>query len=126
MAQPKRDITAEEIAIGNRLKKLRNAKGMTQIELVKRLQKNLGGKIAQSYISDWEAGRMRLHGELIIELCRILETDANTLLGTDHPLLSKRMGDVLGGMTALPKRQQEVLIKQFKALLDERLEENDS
>lgn len=92
---------------------------MTQKELVKRLQSKFGDKIAQSYVSDWESGRMRLHGELIVELCRILDTDANTLLGTDHPQLSKRMATVLDGMTELPKRQQEVLIKQFKALLDD-------
>lgn len=121
MTQPKRDITAEEQAIGARLKKLRKAK-MTQTELVKRLQHKFGNKIAQSYVSDWEAGRMRLHGELIVELCRILETDANTLLGTDHPLLSKRMAGVLDDMQTLPKRQQEVLIKAFKELLAERLE----
>lgn len=96
---------------------------MTQKELVKRLQHTFGDKIAQSYVSDWESGRMRLHGELTVELCRILETDANTLLGTNHPQLSKRMTGVLDGMTELPKRQQEVLIKQFKALLDERLDQ---
>jgi len=120
LTQIKRDITEAEKAIGKNLKKVRKVR-MTQVELVKRLQDKLGDKVAQPAISDWESGRLRLHGELILELCRILETDANTLLGAEHPLLSKRMTGVLADMTQLPKRQQEVLIKQFKLLIDEKL-----
>lgn len=92
---------------------------MTQSELVTALQKQLNTGVGQSAVSDWEAARKRLHGELIVSLCTILEVDANTLLDVRNPHLSTKVDRLLESLAKKPKRDQGELIKRFLQILNE-------
>jgi len=55
--------------------RLRRERGITQVELAEILG------IAQPMVSAYENGGLRLHGELIVELTKILDVSADQLLG---------------------------------------------
>lgn len=61
--------------IGARLAQLRRERGFTQVELARKL------RVGQSVVSDYERGRKRLHGQLIVKLARILGVTSDELLG---------------------------------------------
>src|SRR5688572_25605444 len=65
----------KEESIGGRLSRLRRERGITQVELAEILG------VAQPMVSGYERGSLRLHGELIVELTKILDVTADQLLG---------------------------------------------
>ena len=71
-----RTRTSKE-TIGQRLGRLRRERGITQAELAEQLD------IVQPVISDYERGELRLHGQLIIDLVRILKVSSDELLGLE-------------------------------------------
>ena len=74
----KHDKLAAEI--GARLAQLRKEKGITQAERL---------DISQPMASDYERGKLRLHGELIIQLSEILGVSADEILGISPPKAAK-------------------------------------
>lgn len=101
--------------IGQRLARLRKERGITQKELASELG------VTQSHVSEWERGNLRLHGELIARLARILGVSADELLGlsaTDKRSLSnRRLARRLQSFDKLPKRDQEALLRTIDAFL---------
>jgi ribosome-binding protein aMBF1 (putative translation factor) len=63
-------IQDKEEAIGGRLARLRRERGITHVELAEMLG------VAQPMISGYERGSLRLHGELSVELTKILDVTA--------------------------------------------------
>lgn len=59
----------------NRIKELRKAKGITQVQLCKKLG------IFQSSLSLWESGKFEPDLKSVFKLCEILECTADYLLG---------------------------------------------
>lgn len=111
-----RSKTQQE-TIGERLARMRRERGLTQADVAERLG------IVQPVVSDYERGELRLHGQLIIELTRILGVTADELLGLGG---SKRNGSVknrrwlkrMQQLERLPKRDQEALVRTIDAFLD--------
>lgn len=111
------------IEIGKRLAALRKARGVTQVELAEALG------IAQANMSDYERGRLRLHGELIQQITHYLDVSADELLGTgahngkagtggpQRATRSKRLRERLEQIEALPKRDRDALLRTINTFL---------
>ena len=63
--------------VGENLKAARKAKGITQMELSRELQKY------QSDYSEYETGKVQLDYEKIVYLCKRLDITPNDLFGFD-------------------------------------------
>lgn len=101
--------TKQEIAAGKRLRVARELKGLTQSQLAKLLP----GKTNQSIVHDLETAEYRLNGQMIIDLCKLLDLSSDELLGIKapnplfkDPELAKRFGQV----DKLKKKDREMLI----------------
>lgn len=117
MAGRTRAIRQDRETIGQRLARLRKERGITQAELADKLG------VAQPVVSDYERGELRLHGQLIVELARILSVSADELLGLEA--LPKNNGAVrnrrllrrLQQLERLPKRDLQALLRTIDAFL---------
>ena len=102
--------------IGARLAQLRKEKGITQAELAELLQ------ISQPMASDYERGKLRLHGELIIQLSQILGVSADEILGISPAKLkntssNRRLSRRLLAIDQLSKRDQDALFRTIDAFI---------
>jgi transcriptional regulator with XRE-family HTH domain len=114
------DISPTAAAIGARLARLRKERGMTQMELAEALG------VVQSAVSSYERGALRLHGELMLELMTVLDVSADELLGADgkpdkrtaERARNRRLMARLARAEALPRRDQDALMRTIDAFLD--------
>ena len=103
--------------MGQRVARLRKAKGITQGQLAELLG------VSQSVVSDYERGELRLHAEVIVQLSSILGVSADELLGLAEtasepqsgwvPRLAKKARQI----EKLPQRDQEALMRTINAYL---------
>lgn len=108
------EVTAADI--GAHLALLRKDKGITQGELAKALD------LSQPMISDYERGELRLHGELIVEIAKILGVTADELLGIkintkQTPMKNRRLSRQLQAIDQLPQRDQQALLRTIDAFI---------
>jgi transcriptional regulator with XRE-family HTH domain len=107
---------AKQETIGERMARLRRERGLTQMELAEELG------VAQPVVSDYERGELRLHGQLIVELSRVLNVSADELLGLEKPrrngaLKNRQLLRRLKQLDRLPKRDQQALLRTIDAFL---------
>jgi len=108
--------TSEE-SFGERIARLRREKGLTQEDLAERLD------VTQPVVSDYERGRLRLHGELIVQLAQILGTTADEILGlkasgrSSTALRNRRLLRQVQALEKLSKRDQQALLRTIDAFL---------
>ncbi len=107
-------LTAADIGV--RLARLRKDKGITQGELAEALS------LSQPMISDYERGELRLHGELIVEIVKILKVSTDELLGTktvakETPSKNRRLSRRLQAIDQLPQRDQQALMRTIDAFI---------
>lgn len=105
-----------EETMGERLARLRRDRGITQAELAERLG------VAQPMISGYERDTIRLHGEVIVQLTRILDVTADELLGlgepkSQGPVKNRRLLRQLQQLDKLPRRDQQALVRTIDAFL---------
>ena len=103
-------------SIADRVARFRKEKGITQGEMARLLG------VSQPVVSDYEHGDLRLHGELIIQLSRILGASTDEILGLKSPKTSntvknRRFLRRLQQVDTLPKRDQEALLRTIDAFL---------
>jgi transcriptional regulator with XRE-family HTH domain len=105
----------KEETIGERMARLRRERGITQVELAEMLG------VAQPMVSAYENGGLRLHGELIVELTKILDVSADQLLGLkdtkNGPVKNGRLLRKLQQLELLPRRDQQALMRTIEAFL---------
>ena len=105
----------EKESIGERLARLRRERGITQVELAEILG------VAQPMVSGYERGTLRLHGELIVELTKILDVTADQLLGLKETkngtTQNRRLMRKLQQLALLPRRDQQALMRTIEAFL---------
>ena len=65
--------------IGERIRKLRIGRGLSRAELGDMLN------LSRSAISAYECGSRSVTASLLIDLCEVFGTDADTFLGVDEP-----------------------------------------
>lgn len=102
--------------LGERLARLRKAKGMSQVEIAEHLG------VAQPIVSKYESGELRLHGELIIRLASLLDVSADELLGLEqgsrpHAPKDRRLARRMEAVDRLPKRDRDALTRTIDAFL---------
>jgi transcriptional regulator with XRE-family HTH domain len=100
-------------SLGHRLARLRKERGITQAELAERL------KISQTTVSDYERGRLRMHGDVILALARLLNISADDLLGLEatpqQPVVKDRkLLQHLALIERLPKRDRDALLRTIR------------
>jgi transcriptional regulator with XRE-family HTH domain len=98
----RRGVTTDEgmQAIAARIIELRKDAGLTQ----KQLAEELG--VTQPVISGIERGELRVHGELIVELSRLLKVSADEILGIKTP--KKKTDKMTPEQTRLWKKFQQI------------------
>jgi transcriptional regulator with XRE-family HTH domain len=107
----------DDKAIGRKLKELRLAQGMSQIELSKQLGIN------QSLISEYEKGTVRLHAPLLAGHAKALHASADEILGlkkagSNGALVDRRFTRRLKQIAQLPPAQQQAVLKLLDGVLE--------
>lgn len=103
--------------IGTRIAQFRRDKGMTQKELAERLD------VSQPVISDYENDVIRLPADVVLQLARILEVTTDEIFGlkvearANGGLKNRRLSRRLNAIDALPKRDQEALLRTIDAFI---------
>jgi transcriptional regulator with XRE-family HTH domain len=102
--------------IGQRIVRIRKAQGLTQKQLAERIG------IARSLVTDYEIGRLRLSGEMVVRFALVLGVSTDAILGLDGKLpiaqkpdlkLTKRLKEI----EQLPARQKKSLLLTIDAYL---------
>lgn len=110
-------MSQSEPSIGVRIGELRKERGLTQKELAERLG------VTQPVVSDYENDVIRLPADVAVALARILAVSTDELLGlrpgTREPRGAKnrRLSRRLQAIDALPKRDQEALLRTIDAFI---------
>ena len=94
-------------ALGEKIKELRKKKGLSQSELAE-----LVG-VSRQALSGWENGAYLPDYSSIVLLCKVLETDANTLYGMQpsRASIDKEIEDnpQVGNQQSKPKNKKQIL-----------------
>jgi transcriptional regulator with XRE-family HTH domain len=106
-------------SIGERLTRIRKSRGITQMDMARRLG------VTQPIVSSYEKGAFRLHGELIARLAEILRVSTDEILGTralrdSSPPRSRRAARRLEKLETLSRGDQLAVIRFVNALLKAR------
>ena len=102
--------------IGQRLARLRKARGHTQTELAHRIG------IIQTLVSDYETGNLRLSAEMAVRFAKALHVSLDELMGLKtskrvNGVLSMKLVRHLKGIEDLPPAQQRALLKTIENFL---------
>jgi transcriptional regulator with XRE-family HTH domain len=110
--------TEEETAsIGARIAQLRKERGLTQKELAERLA------VTQPVVSDYENDVIRIPADVVVEIAKVLAVSTDELLGLKREARSaggvknRRLSRRLQAIDALPKRDQEALLRTIDAFI---------
>lgn len=103
-------------AIAKRIAKLRKERGLTQVELAKKL------KVPQSIVSRYERGELRLHGDVLMRLANVLDVTPNDILGFQSngeaaEAIPRQWLKRLQKIKALSRRDHEALLRTVDAFL---------
>lgn len=117
---PPLKLTTEE-TFGARLSRLRKERGMTQVELAKKIG------LTQGLITNYESGRLRLNADLICRFSQALGVSADELLGLKSSRsaavveagsgLSLKIVRRLAKVEKLPLPKQKVLLQTIDGFL---------
>jgi len=101
--------------IGKRIAKFRKLKGLTQHELAERIG------IKRVLLSDYERGKIRIHGEMVARIAKTLKVSADSLLGLNNnyknEIPSLKLMKRLYNIEKLPLSQQKALLKNIDNFL---------
>lgn len=115
-AKPSYQVPVDAKTIGKRLAFLRKMRGITQVELAEQL-----GMI-QALVSDYERGKLRLHGGLIVAFAKALRVSSDEILGLKTtngfgPFKDRRFLKRLEKIDKLPRRDRQVLLATIDKFL---------
>jgi transcriptional regulator with XRE-family HTH domain len=109
---PRRRRSQDQITrtIGQRLALLRKARGLTQVELAQQLG------VTQGNVSAYERGELRLYGDLIVKLAKILKASTDEILGLASPpkapaIKDRRFLRRIELIDRLPKRDRDAILR---------------
>jgi transcriptional regulator with XRE-family HTH domain len=106
----------DEKTIGRKLREVRQRRGITQVEMAKKLG------ISQSLYSEYERAELRLHAGLVAGLAKILGSSADELLclrpSKDNGMpKDRRFMRRLQKIDQLPKRDRQALLGIIDAFI---------
>lgn len=104
-------------SIGQRLARLRKERGVTQKDLAAKLD------LTQPFISQYERGDLRLHGDLIVRIAKALRVSADELLGLvpakpGAVIRNRRLARRLQQIDKLSRRDQDAIVRTLEAFLE--------
>lgn len=103
-----------EEGLGERIGRLRRAKGLRQKELASRVGANL------QQISNYERGVYSPRSEVLMRLAEALDVSADYLLTGRHPYdppVDRRLRDRVEAMEKLPRPLRDQLVELFDSIL---------
>jgi transcriptional regulator with XRE-family HTH domain len=106
----------DEKLIGKRLRELRVRRGLSQTEVAEKLGIN------QTLVSQYERGKLRLHGALVAGLAKMLRTSADEILGLsklpdDGILKDRRFIRRLQQIEILSRGEKQAVLKTLDLVL---------
>lgn len=110
-------VAEKSDSIGARIAQMRRDKGLTQKELAERLQ------VTQPVVSDYENDVIRIPADVIGEIAQVLAVTSDELLGLRSEargrvgVKNRRLSRRLQAIDALPKRDQEALLRTIDAFI---------
>ena len=110
-------LDSNAVRIGQNLSRIRRERGITQVDLAQELD------LPQQMISNYERGTIRLHGQLIVQLCQLFAVTADELLGLDDAgTASAFIGDRqllrrVKKIDTLSRRDRQALLRTIDAFL---------
>jgi transcriptional regulator with XRE-family HTH domain len=105
------------VSILARIASLRKERGLTQKELAERLA------VSQPVVSDYEHDVIRTPADVVVTIARVLDVSADELLGLKREppsrssVKNRRLSPRLQAIDALPKRDQEALLRTIDAFI---------
>jgi transcriptional regulator with XRE-family HTH domain len=107
----------DEKTIAKRLRELRKARGLTQVEVAQQLG------IPQTLLSEYERATVRLHGAIIAALAKVLRASTDQILGVkplkeNGAFQDRRLFRRLQRIEKLPKRAKQTLLKTIDIYLE--------
>jgi transcriptional regulator with XRE-family HTH domain len=108
---------ASKDSIGARIAQFRKDKGMTQKELAEQLD------VSQPVVSDYENDVIRLPADVVVAIAKLLAVTTDEILGlkaearSTAGLKNRRLSRRLQAIDALPKRDQEALLRTIDAFI---------
>jgi transcriptional regulator with XRE-family HTH domain len=108
---------SQPASIGSRIARLRKERGLTQKELAERLV------VTQPVVSDYERDVIRIPADVVVAIAKNLAVSADELLGLKRETHSagtvknRRLSRRLQAIDALPKRDQEALLRTIDAFI---------
>lgn len=114
-----------EESTGQRLARFRRTRGLTQVQLADELG------VTQSFVSQFERDDVRLPGDTIGKLARILRVTSDEILGLKPPKAdglpkTRRIARRLQQIEQLPSGDQQAILRVLDAVLAGRLSESAS
>jgi transcriptional regulator with XRE-family HTH domain len=115
-AKPSYHVPIDAKTIGKRLAEIRKSTGLTQVEVAEQLG------MTQALVSDYERGKLRLHGGLIVAFAKALRVSADEILGlrgeNGHGIFKdRRFLKRLQSIEKLSKRDKQALLKNIDMFL---------
>jgi transcriptional regulator with XRE-family HTH domain len=101
---------------GQRMARIRKAKGYTQVELAKRMD------IIQALISDYECDKLRPYHEMIVRLAKALDISTDELLGvkpikTKSSKVSLKLQRRMQKIDVLPPAKQKIILQTIDTFI---------
>jgi transcriptional regulator with XRE-family HTH domain len=101
---------------GQRMARIRKAKGYTQVELAKRMD------IIQVLISDYECDKLRPYHEMIVRLAKALDISTDELLGvklikTKSSKVSLKLQRRMKKIDVLPPAKQKIILQTIDTFI---------
>jgi len=114
--KPSYHVPVDARTIGKRLAFLRKMRGATQVEIADQLG------MTQALVSDYERGKLRLHGGLVVAFAKALRVSADEILGLKDtngigPFKDRRFLKRLEKIDKLPRRDRQVLLATIDKFL---------
>jgi len=99
----------DEKTIGKRLRELRKARGLTQVEVAEKLG------IQQALLSAYELGQVRIHGALVAAFASLFKVSADQILGLkdikgNGAVHDRRFLRRLERIEKLPRRAKQTIL----------------
>jgi transcriptional regulator with XRE-family HTH domain len=114
--KPSYQVPVDAKTIGKHLADIRKSRGITQVEVADQLG------MTQALVSDYERGKLRIHGGLIVAFAQALRVSADEILGlkarNGHDILKdRRFLRRLQKIEQLSSRDKQVLLKNIDMFL---------
>jgi len=122
-SKPSYKVPVDDLTIGKRLQELRRARGLTQVELGKKLS------MSQALVSDYERGRLRMNAGVVVAFAKALRVSADDILGLTktrrNGYFDRRFLRRLRRMSKLSRRDKEALAMMIDAFISKIPDDDD-